>query len=100
MNDNEIEEIDVRSFEHLTNLKELRLCNNKLLIEIDRKCFQPLKSIELIFLYENVSLDGLSCIKSSTKIWYDDEVKEKVKKYGFVSVWSKFLLQFPDLGNN
>ena len=27
-------------------------------------------------------------------------VKEKVKKYGSISDWNKFLQQFPNLGNN
>ena len=66
--------------------------NNKLK-EIDRKCFEPLKSIEVIEIYENEGLNALSFIKPSALMyWYDEE---KVKKYGSISDWSQFLQQFP-----
>jgi Leucine-rich repeat (LRR) protein len=97
LNDNEIEEIDVRLFESLSNLKRLYLSNNKLK-EIDRKCFESLKSIEVILLYENVGLNVLSFIKSpADKYSYD---YDKIKKYGSISKWNKFLQQFPELGNS
>jgi hypothetical protein len=61
--------------------------------EIGRKCFEPLKSIELIELYENEGLNARSFIKpSADKNWYN---RAKVKEYGSISKWDKFLQQFP-----
>ena len=71
--------------------------------EIDRKCFEPLKSIEYILLYENVGLNVLSFIidlNELSKFSYDHEKSEKLKKYGFISEWNTFLQQFSVLGNN
>jgi hypothetical protein len=70
------------------------LHNNKLK-EIDGKCFEPLKSIEVIKIYENVGLNALSFKKPSAEILYD---KYKVEKYGSISEWNQFLQQFPQLG--
>ena len=96
MSENEIEEIDVRLFDSLSNLKVLCLSNNKLK-KIYRKCFEPLKSIEVIQIYENVNLNAVSFIKPSTKFLYDTY---KVNSYGSISEWDNFLQQFPELGNN
>ena len=69
--------------------------NNNRIDKIDRKCFEPLKSIEVIEIYENVDLNAVSFIKPSTEYYYDvDEVEESI------SEWNKFLQQFPELGNN
>jgi hypothetical protein len=64
--------------------------------EIDRKCFEPLKSIEVIELYENNDLKALSFVNPSTKFSYN---KEKVNKYGSLSDWNMFLQQFSKSGN-
>ena len=48
----------------IKNLKYLWFENNKLK-EIDRKCFEPLESIEVIEIYENFGLNALSFIKPS-----------------------------------
>ena len=79
MHKNQIEEIDSRLFENLTNLKALWLFGNRL-IEIDRKCFEPLESIEVIELTENVGLNAFSFVKSSTKLCYDKDIDEKYRK--------------------
>ena len=86
----EKEEIDVRLFESLSNLKYLYMNNNKLK-RIDRKCFEPLKSIELIYLYNNVDQNVLSFVKPYSKIWYYPEVQEIVKKYKSIARWNRFL---------
>jgi Leucine-rich repeat (LRR) protein len=96
LSENEIEEIDVRLFDSLSNLEYLSLDNNKLK-EIDRKCLEPLKSIEVILIYENFGLNAVSFIKPSTGYYYD---KDKVKEYGSISEWNKYLQQFPQIGNN
>jgi Leucine-rich repeat (LRR) protein len=94
LNYNQIEEIDVRLFESLSNLKGLYLDNNKLK-EIDRKCFEPLKSIEVIEIYINEALNVISFIKPSTVF------KSFYFQYGSIrsiSNWNTFLQQFPELG--
>ena len=97
MHHNEIEKIDARSFESLSNLKWLHLNNNKLK-EIDRKCSEPLKSIEMILLNENVGLNAVSLLKPSTPEYKYDEDQEN--EYGSITDWNKFLQQFPtQLGN-
>lgn len=56
----------MRSFEVSSHLKALWLSNNKLK-ENDRKCFEPLKNIEGIELYNNADLYQLSFIKPLTE---------------------------------
>ena len=54
--------------------EKLRLANNRLK-EIYRKCFEPLKSVEFILLYENIGLNVLSFMRLSTNIWYNEKEK-------------------------
>ena len=54
-------------------------------------------NLKEMWIYENVGLDAVSFIKPSTECYYDED---KVKKYGSISDWNKFLQQFPELGNN
>ena len=68
--------------------------------KIDRKCFEPLKSIEVLEIVENEGLNAISFIKPSllSDQYVGLYVRAKVKKYGSISGWEKFLRQFPQLG--
>lgn len=89
MSRNEIEEIDENAFESLSNLKYLNLDNNRLRRVGNGKCFEPLKSIEVILLYENKEMKSQSFVRPSHEIAYNF-----VKKYGYLTDWNMFLQQF------
>lgn len=91
MCNNEIEEIDLRSFENLSNLKLLKLNNNRLK-RIDRNCFS-LKSIDIIQLYDN-DFKVLSFFNQFTKLHVFDYDKTKLDVNGFITDWNVFLDQF------
>ena len=97
MSYDEIEEIEVGTFDSLSNLYLLQLDNNKLK-RIDRKCFESLKSIEKIDISDNDGPNYLSYNIESNSIV--NALLNKVTKNGTVSKWDKFLEQFPELGNN
>lgn len=81
---NEIEEIDDGLFEGLLNLKLLFLNNNR--AGIDGECFEPLKSIILIQLFDN-ELKLFSYFSASNKL---SIIKISSMQTGFIRIGVDF----------
>ena len=103
MYNNEIAQIEPKLFANLLNFTWLLLHNNKLK-EIDRRTFEPLKSVKVISLYENdIKFYSYFYLYKYEEIFYMlgwfGEVIDKVKQYGFEIDWGKFLGQFHQSSN-